>query len=310
MDIIICIVSSVLFLPIILLNLTGLTRIILGLPFILFIPGYLSTCALFPTKKTARGLDGIERIALSFALSVAIVPAIGLGLNYTPWGISAESMYLFVVCFIILVGSIAVIRWFRTLPAERFVLDVTLSKPTSMDKLNLTLIIVVIISILLTTASFIYIITTPKQEETFTEFYILDSDGMLMNQTITRATGENNTIIIGLVNNEYKQINYTIQLWLINQTENEQEHPTNMWFQDEIRTTLNHSSIDADGAWMPQWEYNYLFNINKTGTFKLLFLLFTTPTQEYEKDFDYKEREQEIMNSGYVQSLYVHITVS
>jgi uncharacterized membrane protein len=32
-------------------------------------------------------LDGIERIALSFGLSIAITPLLGLALNYTPFGI-------------------------------------------------------------------------------------------------------------------------------------------------------------------------------------------------------------------------------
>ncbi len=34
-----------------------------------------------------EGIDGIERVALSFGLSIAIVPLIGLALNFTPWGI-------------------------------------------------------------------------------------------------------------------------------------------------------------------------------------------------------------------------------
>ncbi|WP_048077056.1 DUF1616 domain-containing protein, partial [Halorubrum sp. AJ67] len=33
------------------------------------------------------GIDGIERVALSFGLSIAVVPLIGLVLNFTPWGI-------------------------------------------------------------------------------------------------------------------------------------------------------------------------------------------------------------------------------
>jgi len=39
------------------------------------------TAALFPGKDD---LDGIERIALSFGLSIAVVPLMGLALNYTP----------------------------------------------------------------------------------------------------------------------------------------------------------------------------------------------------------------------------------
>ena len=59
-------------------------RIILGLPLVLFLPGYALIATLFPQKGD---LDGIERIALSFGLSIAITPLLGLALNYTPFGI-------------------------------------------------------------------------------------------------------------------------------------------------------------------------------------------------------------------------------
>jgi len=71
---------------IILIGLTQLyaTRLTLGLALVLLFPGYTLISALFPK---AKDLDVIERVALSFGLSIAIVPLIGLILNYTPWGI-------------------------------------------------------------------------------------------------------------------------------------------------------------------------------------------------------------------------------
>jgi len=33
------------------------------------------------------GIDGIERVALAFGTSIAVVPLVGLVLNFTPWGI-------------------------------------------------------------------------------------------------------------------------------------------------------------------------------------------------------------------------------
>ena len=56
-------------------------RIILGLPMVLFFPGYTLISALFPRKDS---LSGVERLALSFGLSIAVVPLIGLILNYMP----------------------------------------------------------------------------------------------------------------------------------------------------------------------------------------------------------------------------------
>lgn len=59
-------------------------RWIVGSVFVLFLPGYTSVQALFPSS---RDLDDIERVALSIGLSLAITPLIGLLLNYLPWGI-------------------------------------------------------------------------------------------------------------------------------------------------------------------------------------------------------------------------------
>lgn len=71
-------------------------RTILGLPMVLFFPGYALIAALFPGKDD---LDGIERVALSFGLSIAVVPLLGLGLNYTPWGIRLIPILITLVIF-------------------------------------------------------------------------------------------------------------------------------------------------------------------------------------------------------------------
>ena len=71
-------VASIILFP------SNILRIILGIPFLLFFPGYALAAALF-TK--GRGMDAVERVALSFGLSIAVVPLIGLILKYTPWGI-------------------------------------------------------------------------------------------------------------------------------------------------------------------------------------------------------------------------------
>jgi hypothetical protein len=66
-------------------------RYVLGAIFILWLPGYTFIKALFPTqvpiKTSSESPDTIERVALSLGLSLALVPMIGLLLNYTPWGI-------------------------------------------------------------------------------------------------------------------------------------------------------------------------------------------------------------------------------
>ena len=82
-------------------------RIVLGLPFLLFFPGYTLLMSLFPR---AEQLQGIERTALSFGLSIAIVPLTGFLMNLTPWGIQLKAV-LVSISFLILAFS--VIAWYR-----------------------------------------------------------------------------------------------------------------------------------------------------------------------------------------------------
>ena len=305
-DIIICILWSLILLPVVLLNITDNLRIILGLPFILFIPGYILIFALFPTKKIDKGIDIIERIALSFGLSIAVVPLIGLGLNYTTWGIRLEPILFSIFLFIIGIGAIAIFRWIKTNPNERFIISFNLSMPKSESRLDQALTVILVISILIAVVALIYVIVIPKTGEKFTEFYILGSNGLADDYPTNLTVGENATITIGIVNHEYETINYTIELWLINQTifynESNDENVTiynHMYFIDKIQTRLNHISVDIEEEWKPQWEYNQTFSIDRIGNFKLAFLLFKEPTEEYSNDIDYRESVKEKINNAY-----------
>jgi len=59
-------------------------RYLLGGAFVLYLPGYALIEALYPRGDE---LEPLERLALSIGLSLALVPLVGLVLNYTPWGI-------------------------------------------------------------------------------------------------------------------------------------------------------------------------------------------------------------------------------
>jgi uncharacterized membrane protein len=74
-------------------------RVVFGVPVVIFVPGCALIATLFPG---AKDIGGIERVALSFGLSVATVSLIGLALNYTPWAIRLDpvvvSLSLFTLC--------------------------------------------------------------------------------------------------------------------------------------------------------------------------------------------------------------------
>ncbi len=315
-DIFLCILYSIVVIPLAVLLLDGILRVLLGLPFLFFIPGYILIFVLFPARKSERGIDVVERIALSLGLSISIVPLIGIGLSSVVGGIKLEPILLANVVFVICVGTLALYRWFKTDSDKRFIVSIDLSLPKSKGKLDRVLTIILAISILATAATFTYVLITPKQEEQFTEFYWLGPGGKIGEYQRNLTVGKNTTILLGVANHERRTINYTVEVWLINQSiflnesTNENEIIVNhMWFMDKITITLDHTSLDVDETWTPQWEYNYTFNINKEGKFKLLFLLFTTPTEEYSYDHDYKDIIGQKMSSAY-REIYMWINVN
>jgi hypothetical protein len=84
-------------------------RYISGSLFVLYLPGYSLIEALY---SKADELDQLERLALSIGLSLALVPLVGLLLNYTPWGIRLTPI---LVSLIILTIALTLISAWRKL---------------------------------------------------------------------------------------------------------------------------------------------------------------------------------------------------
>jgi uncharacterized membrane protein len=316
-DMLLSITWSMIILPIATLNIEGTVRIILGLPFILFIPGYVLIFALFPTRKTDKGIDSIERIALSFGLSIAIVPLIGLGLNYTPWGIRLQPILLSVFIFIIGVGSIAIYRWTKTDTSERFTIALDVALPKAEQRIDKALTLMLGAAIIIAITSLTYVIVVPKTGEKFTEFYLLNTERRADDYPTNLTMGEEASVIIGIANHEYRPITYTVEVWLINQTivysnstQNNETLYNHAWFMNSVTVMLNHTSVDIEAAWEPQWEYNYTFNISQKGKdLKLAFLLFTTPKDASNYTIDYKDSIAEKITDAYRET-HLFVTVS
>ena len=136
-------IVSLILIAIISLTSLKVARIVIGLPFILFFPGYSLISALFPKRKS---LDSIERVALSFGLSIAVVPLIGLILNYTPWGIRLYPILVSLTGFIIAMSFVAWIRQSYILPSERLSINIKIgfSSWRGQSKLDKVLTVVLI----------------------------------------------------------------------------------------------------------------------------------------------------------------------
>lgn len=306
MDIILFLLWSIVLLPVVLLDIGDILRIILGLPFIFFIPGYFLIFILFPTQYEFKGITGLERIGLSFGFSIAIVSLLGVVLNFTPWGIDIVSVLFSLFLLIVGFGCIAFYQWRTTIPEKRFTISVDFSTFTSSSNKEKAITILLAFSILVALSSVVYIIVQPKVTERFTTFYMLTSDGKTTNFPQDILTGQNTSIILGLINHEHKPMNYTIEVWLIDETirfnQTTQKNDTiynHAWFMDDIIVSLNHTEITNDKNQTKKWENPYTFRINTIGYYKVAFLLFTTPSEPYDPLQDYHDSIGQNIKNAY-----------
>lgn len=231
-------------------------RTILAVPIILFIPGYVLMTALFPRKDD---IGIIERIVLSFGLSIVIIPILGLFLNFT-FGIKLVPILIVLCLYTITLISITVYRRKKLSEDVQFSIRLygiydTISKwlrPKNEKDSILT--IILILTIMLTIGTVYYTITVPKMGEKFTEFYVLNSAGEADNYSTNLKLNYPAEWIMGVNNREYATVNYTIQIVL----------------DKDILTTrtleLEHNE---------KWKKNITFMPNKVGNGKELeFLLF------------------------------------
>lgn len=189
---------------------SSILRIILGLPFVLFFPGYTLMAALFPRQTD---LDSITRVALSFGLSIAVVALMGLILNYTPWGIRLESI-LYSMASFTLVASVS--AWFRRrqlTEEERFGIEFRLGMPNwRIGTWNKALSVLLVLAIVGAVGIMSYVTVTPKVGGRFTEFYVLGPESMGKDYPRELEIGERGEVIIGIVNREYEVVSYRVEV--------------------------------------------------------------------------------------------------
>jgi uncharacterized membrane protein len=259
-------------------------RVIIGLPFLLFFPGYAFIAFLFPEKKS---LGIIERLALSFGLSIAITPLIGFGLNYMIFGIRLEPILFSVTLFNVALSLAAYWRRDKVqesyLPFDPKILYGSLMSNYRKERgLDKVLTIILVISILSSIVVLAYVGTVPREGEKFTEFYILGPYGKASDYPHNLTIGQNASLIVGIANHEYRQVHYFVQLWLVNASFIDNQTMINqMYYFDSFDVTLDHTAVNLEGPWTSQWQQNYTFNVSIEGEYKLWFFLFKDNVPDY-----------------------------
>ena len=269
-DLAIVVISTILLLGIIYLTPDSWVRTVLGLPYLLFFPGYVLISFLFPEEEP---LDKIERIALSFGLSIAITPLIGLLLNYT-WQISLIPLLTSISLFIFAFSGLALYRR-RAIPLEEvFHIELEINPPDweSYDMIDKALVVGTVILLIASGALAVHIATTPRTGERFTEFYILGEGGMADDYPNDLQVNETGTLTIGVVNREHETTDYTVVMGLGYEFDDMNSIGTlsdnislpgnNTYFETEI--SLNHTE---------SWNMTVEFSVEMPEIYRMKFFL-------------------------------------
>ncbi|MDD4322994.1 MAG: DUF1616 domain-containing protein [Dehalococcoidales bacterium] len=214
LDLIAVAILSVLVIPLVEYT-AGTARIIIGLIFLLFSPGYSLISALFPGKSS---ITAFERLALSFGLSFALVSLSGLILNYTPFGIKLYPVLITQLTLIALLLSIAWLRRSRLAVDERFQLNIKQKAAEASGswkgetRLGKALNVFLVISIIAAVSTLIYTAANPKPGEKFSEFYILGAQGIADDYPEEIILGETGWVTVGIVNREYTTAAYNVDV--------------------------------------------------------------------------------------------------
>jgi len=207
------------------MGLTGPLRVLLALPTVLLLPGYALVAALFPERfrletvagpdgdeEVRQGIDALERVALSLGLSIAVVPLLGLGLNFTPWGIRLAPILAALSLFIGAALVVAHRRRAATPAGERFVVALHVETPawSSMPRLEQALTVALALSVVAAAGALAYVLSVPRPGERFTEFYILGPGGTAADYPSRLGPAENGTVIVGIVNHEGAAVAYDV----------------------------------------------------------------------------------------------------
>ena len=184
-------------------------RVALGLPFILFFPGYALIASLYPREGD---LDASERIALSLGLSIAIVPLIGLALNYSPWGIRLYPIVAFVTLFIVLMAVGAAVRRWLLPPNEAFGITIRARWRWPRARLATALLSLGLVPLAAAVAvAGYFLIMSQGSAETFTEFYLLGPGGRAEAYPDLVVVGASAPVILGLANYEGQETAYRVE---------------------------------------------------------------------------------------------------
>jgi len=205
LDLALAALFSLLLIPAVVFTDSLAARVTLGVPFLLFIPGYALVAAFFPGRTR---LSAVERLAYSAVLSIALVMLDGLLLNYV-WTIDVYPLLISLEGLTLPVLTIAWMRRRDLIEDERMTFNRAESRPATaiIDKILMG---VLVLALVAAGATAVY--AGIKNTQPYSEFYLLGVVGKAADYPQKLAVNENGQLTLVLTNHEKQTVAYIVKI--------------------------------------------------------------------------------------------------
>lgn len=206
-------------------------RVVFGIAFLLFLPGYAFVAALFPESSTVEtgprdqrflgladagpAITGVERVFLSVVTSIVIVPLLGYILTFTSYGLHLPAVVVLVCVVTGLLLALALWRRLLLAPADRFVVPFPRVWPSRswMRTANLFLVVGLIVAF----AGLGYALTAPTSTMD-PEFYLVtegeDGEYVASGYPERFSLDEPRPLTVAVANHDSTATSYTVVVLL------------------------------------------------------------------------------------------------
>lgn len=240
----------------------GPLRLAVALGFLLVVPGYALTTAVFPAVTTedrqrgahpfgparAAALDGVERAALSFGFSLVLLPLLGLAMAAISWPFTPLRIVGLTTVVVLALMGVGAVRRARLPPESRYDLptggwprDGRLGGPASGRFVNLALAAVIVVG----TGTLAAAVVAPQDGSAYTDMRLLtetdDGDLVAADYPTQFTRGEGQPLILEVVNHEDRTVEYTVVVKL--------ERVQDDRITDSRRLHQFDRQLPAEGTW-------------------------------------------------------------
>ncbi|WP_121823393.1 DUF1616 domain-containing protein [Halostella salina] len=214
----------------------SLLRAAVGVPLLLFLPGYVVVAVAFPGSADtaasdqpfdpspddpAATVDGVERAALSFGMSVALLPVVAVAVAASPFPLSRPVVVAAFVGLICVGAVTAAVRRARLarhrryrVPVGRWVADLRAGLFGTDRRYAGLVNAALVVSVLLATATMGYALAVPQDGESYSSIALLtenESGELEATDYPTNLTaGDPAELVVSVENNEGAETNYTV----------------------------------------------------------------------------------------------------